>query len=61
MPSSRGFPDTEIKPGSPALQVDSLLFEPPGGKGPRNSSWLNLGSQGGVLHLSPAVSRGPVP
>ena len=41
MPSSRGFPDTEIKPGSPALQVDSLLFEPPGGKGPRNSSFLS--------------------
>ena len=24
------LPDPQIKPGSPALQVDSLTFEPPG-------------------------------
>ena len=29
-PFSRGFPDPGIKPGSPALQADSLLSEPPG-------------------------------
>ena len=27
---SRGFPDTGIEPGSPTLQADSLLSEPPG-------------------------------
>ena len=29
-PSSRGLPDAEIKPVSPALQADSLPPEPPG-------------------------------
>ena len=29
-PFSRGPPDPGIKPGSPALQADSLLSEPPG-------------------------------
>ena len=29
-PSSGELLDPEIKPGSPALQVDSLLSEPPG-------------------------------
>ena len=28
-PSSSDLPDPEIKPGSPALQADSLLSEPP--------------------------------
>ena len=27
---SRGFPDTGIEPGSPTLQADSLLSDPPG-------------------------------
>ena len=27
---SRGLPDPGIEPGSPALQADSLLSEPPG-------------------------------
>ena len=30
IPFSRGFPNTGIKPGSPALQADSLPSEPPG-------------------------------
>jgi len=29
-PSSGDLPDPEIKPGSPALQTDSLPSEPPG-------------------------------
>ena len=29
IPFSRGFPDPGIEPGSPALQADSLLSEPP--------------------------------
>ena len=29
-PSPGDFPNTGIKPGSPALQADSLLSEPPG-------------------------------
>jgi len=29
-PSPGDLPDTGIKPGSPALQADSLLSEPPG-------------------------------
>jgi len=29
MPSSRGFPNSEIKPRSPTLQADSLPSEPP--------------------------------
>ena len=29
-PSSGDLPDPGIKPGSPTLQVDSLLSEPPG-------------------------------
>ena len=29
-PSSGDLPDPEIEPGSPALQVNSLLLEPPG-------------------------------
>ena len=29
-PSPVDLPNPEIKPGSPALQVDSLPFEPPG-------------------------------
>ena len=29
-PSPGELPDPEIKPGSPALQADSLLSEPPG-------------------------------
>ena len=29
-PSPGDIPDLGIKPGSPALQADSLLFEPPG-------------------------------
>ena len=29
-PSPGDLPNPGIKPGSPALQVDSLLFEPPG-------------------------------
>ena len=29
-PSPGDFPDSGIEPGSPALQVDSLLPEPPG-------------------------------
>ena len=29
-PSSRDLPDPGIKPGSPALQADSLPSEPPG-------------------------------
>ena len=28
VPSSRGFPNPGIEPGSPALQADSLLSEP---------------------------------
>ena len=28
-PSPGDLPNTRIKPGSPALQADSLLFEPP--------------------------------
>ena len=30
MPSSRDLPNPGMEPMSPALQVDSLLFEPPG-------------------------------
>ena len=30
IPFSRDLPDPGIKPGSPALQADSLLSEPPG-------------------------------
>ena len=30
MPSSRGFPNPDIEPTSPALQADSLPSEPPG-------------------------------
>ena len=30
IPFSGDLPNTGIKPGSPALQADSLLFEPPG-------------------------------
>ena len=30
MPSSRGFPNPGIEPGSPTLKADSLPFEPPG-------------------------------
>ena len=30
IPCSRDLPDAEIKPGSPALQADSLLSLPPG-------------------------------
>ena len=30
MPSSRDLPNPGIEPSSPALQVDSLLSEPPG-------------------------------
>ena len=30
VPSPGHLPDLGIKPGSPALQADSLLFEPPG-------------------------------
>ena len=30
LPSSGDLPNSGIKPGSPALQVDSLLSEPPG-------------------------------
>ena len=30
IPCSRDLPDEEIKPGSPALQADSLLSLPPG-------------------------------
>ena len=29
-PSPRDLPDPGIEPGSPAMQVDSLLSEPPG-------------------------------
>ena len=29
-PSPRGHPDPGLEPGSPALQADSLLSEPPG-------------------------------
>ena len=29
-PSPGDLPDQGIEPGSPALQADSLLFEPPG-------------------------------
>ena len=29
VPSSGGFPDSGIKPGSPALQANSLPIEPP--------------------------------
>ena len=29
-PSLRGLPDPGIEPGTPALQADSLLSEPPG-------------------------------
>ena len=38
-PSSGELLDPEIKPGSPALQVDSLLSEPPG---------KPLGLEGGI-------------
>ena len=34
---SRDLPDPEIKPGSPALQADSLLSEPPAK--PKNQLW----------------------
>ena len=30
VPSPKGLPDPGIKPGSPTLQVDSLLTEPAG-------------------------------
>ena len=32
-PSPGDFPDPGIEPGSPALQADSLLSEPPGKPG----------------------------
>ena len=44
MPFSRGFPNPGIEPGSPALQADSLLSEPP-------EEPLNLVSRDGLLIL----------
>ena len=35
-PSPGDIPDLGIKPGSPALQADSLLFEPPGKPAPHS-------------------------
>ena len=40
MPSSGDLPDPEIEPRSPALQVDSLLSEPPGKPNLAFWSWL---------------------
>jgi len=37
-PSSGDVPDPGIKPGSPTLQADSLLSEPPGGEAWRCST-----------------------
>ena len=34
-PSLGDLPDPGIEPGSPALQADALLSEPPGKPGPR--------------------------
>ena len=41
------FPDPGIKPGSPALQADSLLLEPPG-KSMGGKLWIIIQS---VIHL----------
>ena len=58
MPSSRDLPNPGIEPSSPALQVDSLLSEPPGE--PKNTGvgslslvqglFLTQESNWGLLH-----------
>ena len=58
MPSSRDLPNPGIEPSSPALQVDSLLSEPPGK--PKNTGvgslslvqglFLTQESNWGLLH-----------
>ena len=40
-PSPGDLPDSGIEPGSPALQTDSLPFEPPG-KFPKRSSAIHF-------------------
>ena len=68
VPSARDLPDTEIEPGSPVLQVDSLPSEPPNilttgkrsfreGSVPERDMW---GLDGGLPSL-PATSLGPAP
>ena len=46
-PSPEALPNTEIKPESPALQVDSLLSEPPGK--PRNMELGGLALLQGIF------------
>ena len=47
MPSSRGSSRPRIKPKSPALQVDSLVFEPPGK--PKNTGVGSLSLLQGIF------------
>ena len=47
-PSPRGLPNPGIKPGSPALQVDYLLSEPPGNP----SSLLVIHLKCSSVHMS---------
>ena len=46
-PSPGGFPNPEIKPGSPVLQADSLLSEPPG--------FISSLEKLAQIHVSPAA------
>ena len=48
-PSPGDLPNPGIKPGSPALQVDSLLSEPPGK--PNNSKFTECLYHEEVLHF----------
>ena len=40
IPSSRGFPNPGVEPGSPVLQADSLLSELPGQRAGSDSRWF---------------------
>ena len=47
-PSPEDLPEPGIEPGSPALQADSLLFEPPGK--PKNIEVGSILSPGDLPH-----------
>ena len=68
VPSARDLPNTEIEPGSPVLQVDSLPSEPPNILTTRKWSFrqgsvpeLDLWGLDGGLPALPAMSLGPAP
>ena len=54
-PSPGNLPDPGIKPGSPALQVDSLLSEPPGKSYFSNFHSLKESEYLSSLHSLPIV------